>query len=354
MCVTWCIHVYDLTDSRVTDWRVTRLISMCATTHFYVSHVSFMYVTLLILRHGISNSYVGHDSGIRVTWLWYVYIIDEYTNDKYPQYTKYMYTSPIRWWRDMYKSPLTSLVMYTHPLCTVDTYHLCTHWWCIHLICVLWRSYCVDCRSCVTRSYIYIYLYIILYVYIYIYSFMYLYVAHDSLVCLYTSCIYCADRTADTANALWSIDVSIYINLYIYINIPIHISVYITWFTYLYIPIIRSTVGTAWTARALWRIDISIYILSYIYTLIHISIHTLCLSCRSYCVDYRSSCRSPTPSLQPLVAHSSNLCKHRELNKGGGGLGGRVDQGGCAHLRRVWCICTNAWTHTSTHADNTY
>ena len=169
------------------------------------------------------------------------------------------------------------------------------------------------------------------------YSFMYLYVAHDSLVCLYTSCIYCADRTAWTANALWSIDVSIYINLHIYINILIHISVYITWFIYLYTPIIRSTVGTAWTAGALWRIDISIHILSYIYILMHISIHTIRLPCRSYCVDYRSSCRSPTPSLQPLVAHSSNSCKHREWNKGGGGLGGRVDQGRSVHGSRGIC-----------------
>jgi len=80
MCVTWLIHMCDVTHSYV--WRdsficvtwlihmcVTCLIQMCDVTHSYVWRVSFICVMWLIHMCDVSHPYVWRDSFICVTWL---------------------------------------------------------------------------------------------------------------------------------------------------------------------------------------------------------------------------------------------------------------------------------------------
>ena len=72
MCVTWLIHMCDMTRSYV--WHdsficVTWLIHMRNMTHSYVWHDSFIRVTWLIYMHDMTHSYVSDDSFICVPWL---------------------------------------------------------------------------------------------------------------------------------------------------------------------------------------------------------------------------------------------------------------------------------------------
>jgi len=71
ICVTWLIHVCDMTHSYV--WHdsficVTWLVHVCDMTRSYVWHHSFIRVTWLIHMCDMTHSYVWHDSFIRVTW----------------------------------------------------------------------------------------------------------------------------------------------------------------------------------------------------------------------------------------------------------------------------------------------
>ena len=72
ICVTWLIHMCDVTHSYVwRDWFIclTWLIHMCDMTDSYVWHDSFICVTWLIHMCDVTHSYVRHDSFICVTWL---------------------------------------------------------------------------------------------------------------------------------------------------------------------------------------------------------------------------------------------------------------------------------------------
>jgi len=89
ICVTWLIHVWkksllggvwcwsvllSLADDcweceRVMHIRVTWLIRMCAMTHSYVRHDSFVCVPWRIHTCDMTHSYVWHDSFICATWL---------------------------------------------------------------------------------------------------------------------------------------------------------------------------------------------------------------------------------------------------------------------------------------------
>jgi len=67
ICVTWLIHMCDMTHSYV--WRdsficVTWLIHTCNVTHYYVWHDSFIRVTWLIHTFVMTHSYVWHDSSV--------------------------------------------------------------------------------------------------------------------------------------------------------------------------------------------------------------------------------------------------------------------------------------------------
>jgi len=72
MCVTWLIHVCDMTHSCV--WHdsfmcVTWPIHLCDMTHSCVWHDSFIRVPWLIHMCDMTYSHVWHDSSICVTWL---------------------------------------------------------------------------------------------------------------------------------------------------------------------------------------------------------------------------------------------------------------------------------------------
>jgi len=72
ICMTWLIHMCDTTHSYV--WHdsficLTRLTHMYDMTHPYVWHDSFICVTRLIHMCDMTHSYVWHDSLIRVKWL---------------------------------------------------------------------------------------------------------------------------------------------------------------------------------------------------------------------------------------------------------------------------------------------
>ena len=74
-CVTWFIHMCDVTHSYL--WHdsficVTWLIHMCDMTHSYVWRETFMCVTWLIHMLGMTHSYVLRDSFICVTWLYHM------------------------------------------------------------------------------------------------------------------------------------------------------------------------------------------------------------------------------------------------------------------------------------------
>jgi len=72
ICVTWLIHIRDMTHSCVwhdTFTCVTWLIYMCDMTHSCRRRDSFICVTWLIHMCDMTHSYVWHDSFIRVTWL---------------------------------------------------------------------------------------------------------------------------------------------------------------------------------------------------------------------------------------------------------------------------------------------
>ena len=80
MCVTWLIHVCDMTHSCVwhdsfirMTWlivwiRVTWRSHVCEVTHSYMWHCSFICVTWLIRMRDMTHSSVWHDAFIRVTW----------------------------------------------------------------------------------------------------------------------------------------------------------------------------------------------------------------------------------------------------------------------------------------------
>jgi len=75
MCVTWLVHVCDMTRSCV--WHdsfmcVTWLIHVCNMTHSCVWHDSFMCVTWLVHVCDMTRSCVWHDSFMCVTWLFRV------------------------------------------------------------------------------------------------------------------------------------------------------------------------------------------------------------------------------------------------------------------------------------------
>jgi len=62
ICVTWLVHVYDLTQGSFI--RVTRLIHTCNMTPSYVWHASFICVTWFIHMYDVTYSYVWYDSFI--------------------------------------------------------------------------------------------------------------------------------------------------------------------------------------------------------------------------------------------------------------------------------------------------
>jgi len=67
-CVTWCIHMCDMTRHSY----VRLLIHTYAVTHSCVWHDPFVFVSRLVCMCGITHSYLWHhrqDSFIRVTWL---------------------------------------------------------------------------------------------------------------------------------------------------------------------------------------------------------------------------------------------------------------------------------------------
>jgi len=82
MCVTWLIHVCDMTHAMCDmthscAWHdsvkcVTWLSHVCDMTHSYVWHDSFICVTWLIHVCDMTHSYSWHDSFICVTWLFHV------------------------------------------------------------------------------------------------------------------------------------------------------------------------------------------------------------------------------------------------------------------------------------------
>jgi len=72
MCVTWLIHIGNMTNSHV--WHdsfiwATWLIHVCDMTHSYGQHDQFICVTWLIHIGNMTNSHVWHDSFIWATWL---------------------------------------------------------------------------------------------------------------------------------------------------------------------------------------------------------------------------------------------------------------------------------------------
>jgi len=212
MRVTWCIHVYDLTDSRVPRRHtsflcVPPLISMSRMTHSCTWHHSFLGMASRIHTWDMTQSYVWRDS-------------DMYTSPMSTQVICIHSTQMIcihhQWgdddvyisWGDMYTSPMTSLVMYTYHLCTVEivlrglqelcdsfihlhmyVYHfirlyiyvlihvsICSAWligMSIYIMHILCRSYCVNCKRFMKHWCIYIY------------QFTYLYKYTHSHICIY-------------------------------------------------------------------------------------------------------------------------------------------------------------------------
>ena len=72
MCVTWLIHMCDMTHSHVWhDWFtcVTWLIHICDMTHSYVWHDAFTWVTWLIHMCDMKHSYIWHNS-------WLIHVSD--------------------------------------------------------------------------------------------------------------------------------------------------------------------------------------------------------------------------------------------------------------------------------------
>jgi len=80
ICVTWLIHMCDMTHSFVLHdsfivviWlihmRGMAYVCMCDTTHSYVWHDSFICVTWLIHMCDMTHSYVSHDACMCVTRL---------------------------------------------------------------------------------------------------------------------------------------------------------------------------------------------------------------------------------------------------------------------------------------------
>ena len=95
MCVTWILHVRNKIHSyawHVWFMCVTWLIHMCDTTHSHAWYDSFICVTWLIHMCDTTHSYVRHDSFVRVdysfmcvTWfclfLWHCYCTSRMFNN---------------------------------------------------------------------------------------------------------------------------------------------------------------------------------------------------------------------------------------------------------------------------------
>jgi len=73
ICVTWLIHMFDMTHSYDSSICVTWLIHMFDMTHSYVWHDSFICVTWRIHMCDMIQSYVWLDSFICVPWLFHTW-----------------------------------------------------------------------------------------------------------------------------------------------------------------------------------------------------------------------------------------------------------------------------------------
>jgi len=71
-CVTWLIHMWDMTHRR--PWQVSwpTFAHVCHMTHLHASLDSFTCVTRLIHMRDMTHSHVWHDSFTCVTWLIYM------------------------------------------------------------------------------------------------------------------------------------------------------------------------------------------------------------------------------------------------------------------------------------------
>jgi len=127
MCVTWLIHVCDMTYSCV--WHdsltcVIWLIHMCDMTHSCV--------TWLIHMWDMTHSYVGYDSFICVTWL--IHMCD--MTHSYVRHDSFSVTWLV--WHDSFMRNLT-LLLACHASCVIwlfQTWHASYHmkWLSFHII----------------------------------------------------------------------------------------------------------------------------------------------------------------------------------------------------------------------------
>jgi len=133
ICVTWLIHMCDITHSYVSFnmslvWRI-QCVTHCPGN---VWHDSFICVTWLIHMCAMTHSYVCHDPCIRVTWLIHVRDMTQH--------------KPLSWMSHSTRSGMCDTLM---PLavCVCDmTYSLVWHTDAAHCVC-MWH----DLFTCVTR-----------------------------------------------------------------------------------------------------------------------------------------------------------------------------------------------------------
>jgi len=75
MCVTWLIHMYDITHTHVWYYSytcMTWLMHMYDITHSYVWHDSFICMTWLIHMYDMTHSYVWHEPHSHVWHDWFI------------------------------------------------------------------------------------------------------------------------------------------------------------------------------------------------------------------------------------------------------------------------------------------
>jgi len=142
ICVTWLIHMCDMTHSHV--WHdsftyVTWPIRMCGTTHSYVWHDSSICVTWLIHMCDVAHSHMWHGSFICVTWL--IHVCD-------------MTHSYVTWLIHMCDMTLHmcdmthSYVWHGSFTCVTWLIHMCdmthSHMWHDSFVCVAWLIHMCD------------------------------------------------------------------------------------------------------------------------------------------------------------------------------------------------------------------
>jgi len=117
MCVTWLIHMCDMTHLHDTFTCVTWLIHVCDMTHSHVWHVTHddLYVTWLIQSHG------WHDSFMCVTWLIHMCDMTHLHEQAVGEAVR------AAWWHDSYGTWLIYICDMTH-----------SHVWDDLFICVPW------------------------------------------------------------------------------------------------------------------------------------------------------------------------------------------------------------------------